>query len=366
VKARGAWLVLAAALLSSSASGQTAFTKEELRIPAPGAGQQGLQVLLVKPDLPERLPLAIISHGSPGNPEARRASTPHFYLPAAIEFARRGWAAAIVMRRGFGNSGGNYAESPGSCTQVDHTRTSASAGNDIRASIAYLQKRPDIDSTRLIAVGQSTGGLVTIALTANPPKGLLAAINFAGGQRPLRVPEEPCKGTEHRLVDAFRTFGKKSRTPTLWIYSDNDTVFPPQLVVQLKDAFSAGGGQVEFIKFPPFRDNGHSLFAYGILQWTPHVDEFMKRNGLVLREEPLPLPQPIAMPPRLSERGRKMFDEFLVAPLNRALAISPTRGAIGVQSGTSSLDHAKKSALELCAKHASDCRIVVVNDEAVP
>jgi dienelactone hydrolase len=364
MKVLGAWLVVAIALLSSSAEAQT-FKREELRVPAPGAGRQGLQVILVKPDLPERLPLAIISHGSPQKPEHRRASRALLYLPAAIEFARRGWATAIVMRRGFGNSGGDYAESPGSCSAPDHTRTATSAVSDLRASVAHLRKRSDIDGTRLIAIGQSTGGLATVALTADPPSGLLAAINFAGGQVAARA-GKPCKGVEYRLIDAFRTFGKKSRTPTLWIYSDNDSVFPPRLVKELKDAFSAGGGKVEYINYPPFRDEGHSLFARGLLKWTPFVDEFLKQNGLVLLEKPLPVPQPIAIPPRLSENGRKMFEEFLVTPPNRALAVSATQGAIGWHAGASSLEQAKKSALAGCARHASDCRIVVTNDEAVP
>ncbi|HEX5778573.1 MAG TPA: dienelactone hydrolase family protein [Xanthobacteraceae bacterium] len=364
MKARGTWLVIAMAMLSSSASGQT-FKREELRVPAPGAGRQGLQVILVKPDLPGRLPLAVITHGSPRKPEHRRTSSPLLYLPAAIEFARRGWAAAIVMRRGYGNSGGEYAESTGSCVSPDHTRSVAAAGSDLRASVAYLRKRSDIDGSRLIAIGQSTGGLMTIGLTANPPSGLVAAINFAGGQIPARA-GEPCKGVEHRLVDAFKTFGKKSRVPTLWIYSDNDKIFPPEIVEQLKNAFSGGGGQVEYIKIPPFRDDGHSFFARGVLQWTPHVDQFLKRSGLALSENPLPVPQPIDTPTNLSENGRKQFEEFFVTPPNRALAISPTRGALGWHAGAGSLEHAKKAALAGCAKHASDCRIVVVNDEAVP
>jgi dienelactone hydrolase len=263
MKLRTGWLVLVLALLSGSADAQT-IKREELRVPAPGAGPRGLQVLLVRPDLPDRLPLAIISHGSPRKSEDRRADTAqNFLIPAAVEFARRGWAAAIVIRRGFGNSGGEYAESPGQCSNPDHTRTGSAAVSDIGAAIAYLRKRSDIDGSRMIAIGQSTGGLATVALTANPPPGLLAAVNFAGGQIPTRH-GEPCNGTEHRLVDTFRVFGKRSRTPMLWVYSENDKLFPPPLVENLKEAFAAGGGRVEHVKAYPFRDDGHSLFSRDI------------------------------------------------------------------------------------------------------
>jgi dienelactone hydrolase len=364
MKARAAWLAVAVALFAGSAGAQT-FKREELRIPAPGAGQKGLQVLFVKPGLPDRLPLAVITHGSPRKPEDRRISTPSLYLPVAIEFARRGWAVAVVMRRGFGDSGGEYAESLGSCAQPDHLKAATSAVSDIRASIAHLRKRPDIDGSRLIAIGQSTGGFATVALTADPPQGLLAVINFAGGQIPAQA-GQPCKGAEHRLVDAFRIFGRKSRTPTVWIYSENDRLFPPRLVEQLKDAFSASGGKVEYVKFPPFGGDGHSLALTGILEWTPHIDDFLKRHDLVLLDKPLPVPRPIATPARLSENGRKIFEKFIVAPPNRALAISPTTGAIGWHAGGRSLEDVKKSALARCEKHAPDCRIVVVNDEAIP
>jgi dienelactone hydrolase len=351
------------ALLSGAADAQS-FKREELRVPAPGAGKQGLQVLLVKPDLPGRLPLVIISHGSPRKSEDRRTDTARNYLlPAAVEFARRGWAAAIVIRRGFGNSGGEYAESPGQCSNPDHTRSASAAVSDIGSAIAYLQKRSDIDGTRVIAIGQSTGGFATVALTAKPPQGLLAAINFAGGQIPVRN-GQPCNGTEHRLVDAFKTFGKSSRTPMLWVYSDNDKLFPPPLVEKLNEAFAAGGGKAEYVKAYPFRDNGHSLFASGVLLWMPYVDAFLTRQGLVLLEKPLPVPQPIATPPQLNAGGQSSFQEFLRTPPQRALAVSPS-GAIGWHAGGRSVEDAKKSALASCAKYAADCRIVVVNDEAV-
>jgi dienelactone hydrolase len=288
---RVVWLIVALAVPTGTAGAQT-FKREELRVPAPGSGPRGLQVLLVKPDLPGRLPLVVISHGSPLKPEDRRLSRPHLYLPHAIEFARRGWAAAIVMRRGFGDSGGEYGESPGPCTQPDHVSSSTRASADIRVGIAFLQRRPDIDSTRLLAVGQSTGGVLTIALTIDPPPGLLAAINFAGGVIPTNF-GKPCKNTEDRLVEAFKVFGKRSRVPMLWVYSQNDQLFPPKLVQQLMNVFSAGGGKAELIQAPPFRNDGHSMFAYGIRQWTPYIDQFLKQQELVILAEPLPRPAPV-------------------------------------------------------------------------
>ena len=103
-------------------------------------------------------------------------------LPQAIEFARRGWAAVVVMRRGYGNSGGEWADGYGYCGNPDYRRRGNAGAADLKAAIAFLVSRPDIDPSRVISVGVSAGGFATVALTADPPPELVAAISFAGGR----------------------------------------------------------------------------------------------------------------------------------------------------------------------------------------
>ena len=74
------------------------------------AGSPGLQALLVRPDEPGPHPLAIITHGTTQSLQQRLARLPRFQLPQALEFARRGWTAVIVMRRNNGESGGTFKE----------------------------------------------------------------------------------------------------------------------------------------------------------------------------------------------------------------------------------------------------------------
>lgn len=362
---RGVGLVVALTVLAGTAGAQT-FIREELRIPAPGAGSRGLEAIFVRPDLSGRLPLVVISHGSPSTADERRTATPHLYLRAAMEFARRGWAVGIVMRRGHGDSGGNYAEGSGPCSNSNYTVAANAAANDVRATIAHFQKRSDVDGSRVLAVGQSTGGFVTVALTANPPRGLVAAINFAGGRRAYYNGER-CQNFEDPLLATFKDFGRRSRIPMLWIYSENDTYFSPDLAQRLRDAFAAGGGKVDLIKAPSFGKDGHGLFVLGTSQWTPYVDEFLVRQKLVTLESPisLPAPMPIAPPPQLNASGRKAFETFLSAPHHRAFAVSST-GSYGWQSSSRTAEDAKKAAIERCQKHASDCRLTVVNDAAAP
>jgi hypothetical protein len=108
--------LLAAALVAGLANITAAaepFLQEELRIPFALAGPRCLEALLVRPNEPGRYPLALIAHGSPRSVEAHPKMTPSAMLPQAIEFARRGWAAVVVMRRGYGDSGGDWTDSYG-------------------------------------------------------------------------------------------------------------------------------------------------------------------------------------------------------------------------------------------------------------
>lgn len=64
------------------------------------AGPQGLEAFRVRPAGTKRYPLALLSHGSPRSFDDRATMSAHKYYGIALEYARRGFAALIVMRRG--------------------------------------------------------------------------------------------------------------------------------------------------------------------------------------------------------------------------------------------------------------------------
>jgi dienelactone hydrolase len=344
--------------------GAELYVREELRIPYAAAGVQGLEALLVRPNETGRFPLALISHGSPRSGADRPEMTPWSLLPQALEFARRGFAAAVVMRRGYGDSGGGWAEDYGGCRNPNYAAAGGTAAADLKAAVEFLDTRDDIDPSRAVAVGVSAGGFATVALTAEPPHGLVAAISFAGGRGSLRD-SEVCN--EDQLVEAFRAFGKRSRMPMLWVYAENDHFFAPELAERLKDAFIASGGNVDFIKAAAFEDDGHKLFSpAGIPRWTPLVDAFLQSHGLVPRRTLLPLPPPpvLRVPAVLGVNGRKAFDTYLTSPPHKAFAVSQD-GYFGWRSGTRSTEAAKTQALQYCQANAKTCGIVFIDDAAV-
>src|SRR5206468_2556046 len=76
---------------------------------------QGLEAFLVRPAATKRYPLALLSHGSPRDFDDRATMSAHKYYGIALEYARRGFAALIMMRRGYGTSAGGRVDSVGGC-----------------------------------------------------------------------------------------------------------------------------------------------------------------------------------------------------------------------------------------------------------
>jgi dienelactone hydrolase len=345
------------------------LVEQGLRIPAPGAGKQGLEAVMVRPNEPGPHPLALVNHGAPRDNNERRKMTPWDMLPQAREFARRGWTTVIVMRRGYGDSGGGFEEDARSCGPFpDYQRAGQESAKDLRAAIEYLSKLPEVDPTRIISIGRSAGGFATVALSAKPPAGLVAGISFAGG-RGSPAKDQVCNPVD--LVNAFREFGKTARIPMLWVYAENDHFFSPQIAAEFYRAFTGAGGTAEFVSAGPFGTDGHRLFSEaGIPIWTSMVDSFLQSQKLVLRETLLALPEPppgIDAPAQLSEHGRAEFHQFLTFPVHRAFAVSAD-GHFGYSFGQRSDKDAKRLAEKHCADSAGNqqrCGVYIL-DNATP
>ncbi len=193
-----------------------------LRIQAKGR-EVRLESLIVRPEgATGRLPLAIITHGrnssslSMGDLRAAR------YATLARDLARRGWLAAVVMRRGAGQSDGPLP-SLASCPAPDVAGSFGDDADDIEGALRVLQARPDVDGQRVILLGESAGGATAMALMRRKPPGLRGVVNVAGG---LNL--EGCtERGQDALVAAMTAWQGPDAVPQLWIYARNDELFPP-------------------------------------------------------------------------------------------------------------------------------------------
>ena len=357
----GLSMLLTAAASSAHAQG---YVEHEITIPWVQAGH-GLDALLVYVDLPGKHPLVVITHGSARKTEDHALVSPWQQLPQALWFARRGWVALVVVRRGYGASGGESdGKYAGHCPQTSYQDAGEYAAEDLRRAIDYARELPQVDATRILAMGVSTGGFATVALTAKAPPGLVAAINFAGG-RGSRADHDVCNPGD--LVNAYRNFGKHSRTPMLWLYAENDKFFWPELAQKFDEAFRSQGGQDQFVLAPPNGDDGHHLFAH-VDAWSSTVDAFLKAQNLAPLAELLPPLKPpnLPAPSGLSEDGTNAFERYLLLGPHRAFATS--EHSYGMSVANRSADDARNKALENCRKSArkgESCAIVYLDDTQV-
>ena len=264
-------LVAASLLLPAAAAG---MREEVLRASVAG---EAIEVTLYRPDGDGPRPLAVLSHGSPRSAEARRRGGRIRLEGQGRALVERGFAVAVPTRRGYGESGGAWAESYGRCDNPDYEAAGRESARDLRAAIDVLRGDAAVDTGRILLVGQSAGGWASLAAASEPLPGLVAVVNFAGG-RGSRAPHDVC--VEDRLVSAAGAYGRTSAVPQLWIYSENDRYFGPSLSRRMHAAFVAAGGRATLVEAPAFGDDGHALFARGMPRWLPTLDAFLEAQGL--------------------------------------------------------------------------------------
>jgi dienelactone hydrolase len=322
-----------------------------------------LDAMVIRPDDGRRHPLVVLNHGAPRNADDRAGMTPRSMRAQAREFARRGWTVVAFMRRGYGESEGDYVETSGRCDSPDYEKSGLTSAEDVRAVIRAMKDMPYVDGTKIISVGQSAGGFATVALSSDPPPGLIAAISFAGGRGSFR-PDEVC--VADRLVRAYGTFGATSRIPMLWVYTENDRFFGPALARKFHSAFTEAGGRAQFIAAPAFGEDGHSLFSErGLPVWTRYVDDFLARQNLTQVNQLLPIRDEASIdyPKGLNARGREAFLKYLDASDHKAFVMA-SDGAFGWRSGQKTIGDAIGSATEYCRKNTTKrCRTVMIGDE---
>ncbi len=361
---RSLLFTLAILLTAISCTRAQHYVELEVTIPWDSAGS-GLAALLVYADLPGKHPLIVITHGSSRKPEEHAEVTPWQELPQAIWFARRGWVALVVVRRGYGASGGEPdGRHGGLCPHTDYEQAGEYAAEDLRIAIDYARSLPQVDASHIVAMGVSTGGFATVALTAKAPPGLVAAINFAGG-RGSQSDHVVCNQDD--LVHAYGNFGKHSRTPMLWVYAQNDKFFWPALALDFDTAFRSQGGQDHFVLAPPIADDGHSLFRH-VEAWSDTVDDFLQAQKLTPLPEPLPelKPPDISPPAGLGEPGRQSFRSYLLSGPHKAFATSPH--SYGFSTAQMTAADARRKALEYCrpgAREDEQCVVVSVDNAEV-
>lgn len=262
--ATGSWLLPA----------EAGFRESVIQVPV--GDHSSIDVTVYRPAGAGPFPILVLSHGSPRDAADRRREARQ-RLPAQSErFLAMGFAVLVPTRRGYGESGGSWAEAYGSCRSPDYYHAGLETARDLRAAVDAVRGEPWADATRIVLAGQSAGGFGSIAAASEEFAGLQAVVNFAGG-RGSQGPDNVC--AESRLVDAMGRYGAGVRVPTLWIYSANDRFFGPEVARRMHTAFTGAGGKAEFIEAPRVGLDGHAYFASAMDDWAPRVERFLRGVG---------------------------------------------------------------------------------------
>jgi dienelactone hydrolase len=218
------------------------FREQIWRIPLPHDGERTMIASVSRPRGEARHRLAIINHGSPANPQDRPSMRPGFKV-ATEWFVKHGYVVVRPMRRGYGETGGNWSENYGSCSQPNYKAAGLETAKDITAAIAYMKAQPFARPDGVVVVGQSAGGWGSLALAGLNPPEVAAIVNFGGGRGGYanKQPNNNC--APDRLVSAAGEYGRTARVPTLWIYTQNDLFFAPTISRGMYDAFTGEGGK---------------------------------------------------------------------------------------------------------------------------
>jgi dienelactone hydrolase len=255
-----------------------AFRRDVWGVPAAQRGVM-MRTTLFRPPGPGPFPLVVVNHGTTQNAERRRLLKAPDFDAMAQWFVRRGFAVAVPQRPGHGETGGDYREDQGGCDEADFARAGLGAAESIAAAVGYLRAQSFVRRTGVIVVGQSAGGWAALAFASRAPAGVGAVIDFAGGLggRSWDRPDNNC--APDRLVATAAEFGRTTRIPTLWVYTENDTYFAPRLSGAMADAFRAAGGPVDYALLPAFGDDGHFMAerAGSESVWGPVVGRFLGR-----------------------------------------------------------------------------------------
>lgn len=146
------------------------YTAEEVRIVSP-KGHTLAGTLTIPAGAKGRVPAAITITGSGAQDRDEMIPVVKGYRPmrqVADTLARHGIAVLRMDDRGWGASTGDHVAA-----------TSADFADDVRAGLAYLRTRKEIDPARLVLIGHSEGGLIA-PLVAATDTGVRAIVLMAG------------------------------------------------------------------------------------------------------------------------------------------------------------------------------------------
>lgn len=227
-----------------------------------------LETTLYRPTTPPPWPLVVFNHGSNGKPSSHHLQPRERPGEMARFFSSRGYLVVAPMREGFSRSTGE------SHFRCDHAAYALRYAANIGAVVGFFVDRGDAKPDQILVVGQSNGGMVTLGYGADRPRAR-ALINISGGVDT----ERPTCDWRSSMIEAAKTLGARTTTPSLWLYADDDAHFPPSVSRPFFDAYRGAGAPAALITYPR-GGHGFAVKKGGAKTWGADVEHFLSTVGL--------------------------------------------------------------------------------------
>jgi len=138
--------------------------------------------------------------------------------------------------------------------------------DDVMDGLDALLAQPDLDASRVAILGFSRGGLLTLMAAKDRPDAFAGIVMMA-----------PAAGNEtldNELADV-----SPISAPSLILVSENDTQqdMHVDLARDVETALTDAGKEVEFVLYPPYGADGHTLF-FEVGDYWPDVTDFLQRH----------------------------------------------------------------------------------------
>lgn len=255
-----------------------------------------LVTYVYRPVKNDRHEVVLFSHGSTGG-LARAPTEPvlNAPTPSVVQFfLSRGYTVVAPMRRGRGESSGSYVEEcsvfTGQCTPSDQV---ALAERGLREALldtdAVLKQlilgRLSGSGSKIILVGHSRGGFLSLLLAGEQPSLVKAVINFAGGWH--GVTERLTSSENRQRMDDHKArltrAASRATSPTMWVYAARDPLYRDGVAQELHGFWQGAGGRAE-LAFLSEHTLANAHLAIGELPlWEQQVDAFLKRLDTATR-----------------------------------------------------------------------------------
>src|SRR5258706_5036898 len=275
-------LLLAPAHTNSAYLGDN--IRDDIRIPA-ADGHYSLALTILRPRGDGPFGAIVLNHGVGGGERERFLESPALFIQAARAFVKRDYVVVMPLRRGFGETGGEFAEDAGECSSPHYRRGERAAASDVLAAYEFARKLPYVDPERMILAGQSAGAVASLYAASEQPAGLTAVLAFAAGRGgdPELHPGVPCAAEP--IAARLPEIRQSVRLPVLMYYTENDLYFRPATSGSWFKRFRAGRAQAEYILQPSFGCYGHYLFGEtgGVELWLPAAEALAERHHLPFR-----------------------------------------------------------------------------------